>query len=336
MDFLTTAASSWWTWPPGARKRCTFPRRFRLHLPGGARPTWPSSTFTPRPTWSWGPAPSPPCRCRAPAWAWSPGRTGTASPIPLHLFAGMELKLSGFDFIVISGTAPNPVYLWLHDGIADVSPGFPLPRDNWEAVDALRRELGEDLVQVLLAGTGPCLSLGYWASADRVGLGRVFNDKGLRAVCTRGLGILDAADPEVFAETCVGLVSEVRDSLPAGRHGLEGSYRCSRDGNAITRLPSCTAAAPASPAPYDCNIYLKTEEDPSSMAQDGGGRTRHALDRCPRSGPDGRERPATSRRSAPAAPCRASGRLSLRRGGCRPGCLRPGPGGSRSRGLGGG
>ena len=74
---------------------------------------------------------------------------------PLHLFAGMELKLSGFDFIVLSGTAPEPVYLWLHDGIADISPAQSLPADNWEAVDALRRELGEDLVQVVLGGAFP-------------------------------------------------------------------------------------------------------------------------------------------------------------------------------------
>jgi aldehyde:ferredoxin oxidoreductase len=188
---------------------------------------------------------------------------------PLHLFAGMELKLSGFDFVVLQGTAPDPVYLWLHDGIADISPASSLPRDNWEAVDALRRELGEDLVQVLLAGTGPCLNLGYWAGTDRVGLGRAFNDKGLRAVCARGLGILDAADPEAFAETCVSLVGEVRDSLPAGRHGLEGivslleGRECDYPSSLLHRRRACFAC------PYDCNIYLKTEEDPSSMAQEG-------------------------------------------------------------------
>jgi aldehyde:ferredoxin oxidoreductase len=188
---------------------------------------------------------------------------------PLHLFAGMELKLSGFDFVVLQGTAPDPVYLWLHDGIADISPASSLPRDNWEAVDSLRRELGEDLVQVLLAGTGPCLNLGYWAGTDRVGLGRAFSNKGLRAVCARGLGILDAADPEAFAETCASLVGEVRDSLPAGRHGLEGivslleGRECDYPASLMHRRRACFAC------PYDCNIYLKTEEDPSSMAQDG-------------------------------------------------------------------
>ncbi len=188
---------------------------------------------------------------------------------PLHLFAGMELKLSGFDFVVIGGAAPEPVYLWLHDGIADVSPAADLPRDNWEAVDALRRELGEDLVQVVLAGTGPCLNLGYWASADRAGLGEAFSDRNLRAVCARGLGILDAAEPEAFAETCAGLVAAVRDSLPAGKHGLEGlvglleGRECGYPAPLLHRRRACYAC------PYDCNIFLKTEEDPSSMAQDG-------------------------------------------------------------------
>ncbi len=181
----------------------------------------------------------------------------------------MELKLSGFDFIVLSGTAPEPVYLWLHDGIADVSPASSVPADNWEAVDALRRELGEDLVQVVLAGNGPCLNLGYWASADRVGLGASFKEKNLRAVCARGLGILDAADPEAFAESCAGLLAEVRDGLPAGKHGLEGivglleGRECGYPSALLHRRRACFAC------PYDCNIFLKTEEDPSYMAQDG-------------------------------------------------------------------
>ncbi len=188
---------------------------------------------------------------------------------PLHLFAGVELKLSGFDFVVVSGAAAEPAYLWLHDGIADVLPAAGLPRDNWEAVDALRRELGEDLVQVVLAGEGPCLSLGYWASADRAGLGGAFREMGLRAVCARGLGILDAADPGAFAETCAGLVAAVHASLPAGKRGLEGLVGLAEGRECGYPLPLLHRRRSCFACPYDCNIFLKTDEDPSSMAQDG-------------------------------------------------------------------
>jgi len=194
---------------------------------------------------------------------------GSFTHTPLHLFAGVELKLSGFDFVVVQGSSAEPLYLWLHDGIADLEPAAGLPRDNWEAVDSLRRELGEDLVQVLIAGEGPCLGLGYWASADRVGLGRAWREMGLRAVCARGLGILDAADPEGFAGACADLVGEVRASLPEGRHGLEGILGLLRGKDCDYPLPLLHRRRSCFACPYDCNDFLKTEEDPSLMGQEG-------------------------------------------------------------------
>ncbi|HIJ16599.1 MAG TPA: hypothetical protein HA364_02315, partial [Thermoplasmata archaeon] len=39
--------------------------------------------------------------------------------MPLLGFAGVELKLAGFDFIVIKGESPEPGYLWARDGIVE-------------------------------------------------------------------------------------------------------------------------------------------------------------------------------------------------------------------------
>ncbi len=191
------------------------------------------------------------------------------SHTPLHLFAGMELKLSGFDFVIIKGGSADPLYLWLHDGIADLEEAEALPRDGWEAVDALRRELGEDLVQVLIAGEGPCLGLGYWSSADRVGLGKAWRERGLRAVCARGLGILDAAEPDAFAETCARLLGEVRGSLAPIGHGLEGIIERLGGKEFDYPLPLLHRRRSCFSCPYDCNDFLKTEEDPARMDADG-------------------------------------------------------------------
>jgi hypothetical protein len=35
-------------------------------------------------------------------------------------FWGAELKHAGFDAIVVKGRAPHPVYLWVHDGEAEI------------------------------------------------------------------------------------------------------------------------------------------------------------------------------------------------------------------------
>ena len=37
-------------------------------------------------------------------------------------FFGAELKKAGFDGVVVEGRAPRPVYLWVHDGEAEVEP----------------------------------------------------------------------------------------------------------------------------------------------------------------------------------------------------------------------
>ena len=79
--------------------------------------------------------------------------TGKISHVPLNLDAGMELKYSGFDYIVIKGNADKPVYLWIHDGILDINDAEALwGKDTWAATDHIRSEMGDDLIQVLGIG----------------------------------------------------------------------------------------------------------------------------------------------------------------------------------------
>ena len=37
-------------------------------------------------------------------------------------FWGPELKMAGFEAIVVKGRAPQPVYLWIQDGVAEIRP----------------------------------------------------------------------------------------------------------------------------------------------------------------------------------------------------------------------
>ena len=67
-------------------------------------------------------------------------RTGTLCHAPLTLYAGMELKYSGFDYLVIKGQSEKPVYLWLHDGIADIQGAEDLwGKDCWESTEGVRK-----------------------------------------------------------------------------------------------------------------------------------------------------------------------------------------------------
>lgn len=123
---------------------------------------------------------------------------------PFCLYAAMEMKYSGFDYLVIKGIAKKPVYLWLHDGIADVKDaGDYWGKTPWEVADlkaGLRKELSDELVQFLTIGRAgeECLDIAqilinFWASGDRWGFGKILGAKRLKSIAMRGMGLLEIA-----------------------------------------------------------------------------------------------------------------------------------------------
>ncbi len=107
---------------------------------------------------------------------------------------GPELKMAGFEAIVIKGRAPRPVYLWIHDGQAELRSAEHL----WgtftaEAQSAIRTELGDEKIRVLQTGiAGENLVPFAGLTNDlrhfngRNGMGAVMGSKKLRAVAVRG------------------------------------------------------------------------------------------------------------------------------------------------------
>jgi aldehyde:ferredoxin oxidoreductase len=146
--------------------------------------------------------------------------SGKVSHVPLNLDAGMELKYSGFDYLVIKGKADKPVYLWIHDGILDINDADDLwGKDTWAVTDHIRSEMGDDLIQVLSIGEAgekgselAQFGINYWQSPDRLGFGRLFGDKNLKLIAIRGMGLLEISEPEEFVEDCAELVATLRSS----------------------------------------------------------------------------------------------------------------------------
>jgi len=154
--------------------------------------------------------------------------TGRVSHVPLSLDAGMELKYSGFDYIVIKGISEKPVYLWIHDGIADISDADDLwGQDVWTATDRIRDLMGDDLIQVIGIGEAgekgsdlAQISINYWQSGDRMGFGNLFGKKRLKLIALRGMGLLEIAEPEEFIEKCGELLSAVKSGGAAKIRGI--------------------------------------------------------------------------------------------------------------------
>lgn len=109
-------------------------------------------------------------------------------------FFPAEMKFAGFDGIVIRGKAEKPVYLWIHDGQAEIRPAEHLKgKTTTQTMDLIRAELGDDKVEI--AGIGPAgeaqsrlaaiINMGNRANG-RTGMGAVMGSKNLKAVAVRG------------------------------------------------------------------------------------------------------------------------------------------------------
>jgi aldehyde:ferredoxin oxidoreductase len=203
-------------------------------------------------------------------------RTGVLSHSPFCLYGGMELKFTGFDFVVIKGQAQEPVYLWLHDQVANIHGASGLwGKDTWETTDELRRALGEDLIQVLCigeAGERVCgaseIILNYWSIGDRMGFGDVLGRKKVKAIAMRGLGIFDLSKPAEFVEECSQLHLSIRSGSISGYRGniefpdyLENASLKSWVERLVHRCNSCFGC------PYPCNTFLKYREESSVMQE---------------------------------------------------------------------
>ena len=115
-----------------------------------------------------------------------------------------ELKRAGFDGIVIRGRSPKPVYLWLHDGQAELRDASHLRgRFTASVEDAIREELSDARIQILQCGPAAERGVRYGAlisnanrANGRTGMGTVAAAKRLRAVAVRGHSRPELADPE--------------------------------------------------------------------------------------------------------------------------------------------
>ena len=109
---------------------------------------------------------------------------------------GPELKNAGWEAIVVTGRAAQPVYLWIHNDQIEIRDA----RNIWgqepeKAQDQIRAELGDKLIRILQIGiggenlvrfAGMTNELRHYAA--RCGIGAVMGSKNLKAIAVRGTG----------------------------------------------------------------------------------------------------------------------------------------------------
>ena len=109
-------------------------------------------------------------------------------------FWGPELKMAGFEAIIIKGKSAEPVYLWIQDGQAELRSAKHLwGRTPLDVQKDIRSELGDDKIRVLQIGPAgenlvryACITNDLRHFNGRNGMGAVMGSKNLRAVAVRG------------------------------------------------------------------------------------------------------------------------------------------------------
>ncbi len=202
--------------------------------------------------------------------------TGKVCHAPFTLYAGLELKYSGFDYLVIKGKSQKPVYLWIHDGVADISDAKEIwGKDVWASTDAIRELMGDPLIQVLAIGKAgesesdfAQVNINYWASGDRWGFGKLFGQKKLKLVALRGMSLLEVANAEGFISQCKELLLTLKAGAFAGKKGIgEISAAIGEEdiqkwlGPLVHRHQSCFNT------PFSTNTFVFLDEDPKLLKE---------------------------------------------------------------------
>ncbi len=121
---------------------------------------------------------------------------------------GAELKMAGYDHIVITGKAEHPVYLWIdNDRVQFRDARFLRGKNTWETDELIREDLGERTAQVACIGPAgenlvrfAAIICNHARAAARCGPGAVMGSKNLKAIAVRGDRGIQVADKMALQE----------------------------------------------------------------------------------------------------------------------------------------
>ena len=173
-----------------------------------------------------------PTGCRS-TWCGRSPLTGIWDEANMGGHWGAELRFAGFDGLVVTGRAAEPVYLWIHDGQAEVRPaGHLWGLDHFETFEALRAETdpkaqlacigpaGENLVRFANVMQG---GQGHARTAGRGGMGALLGSKNLKAIVVRGTGKPTYPDQAAFRAFVREINQHIRtNSLGMSQLGTAG------------------------------------------------------------------------------------------------------------------
>jgi aldehyde:ferredoxin oxidoreductase len=141
-------------------------------------------------------------------------------------YFGTELKMAGYDMIILEGKAPHPVYLWIDNDTVelrsaqDIWGKTSLESDTW-----LREQTHIEARTMVIGPAGERLSRisgvmfdGHRASG-RTGVGAVVGSKNFKGIAVRGTKGVEVADVDGFKQAVRNAYQKLHDH-PVAAEGL--------------------------------------------------------------------------------------------------------------------
>ncbi|HLC22958.1 MAG TPA: aldehyde ferredoxin oxidoreductase C-terminal domain-containing protein, partial [Dehalococcoidia bacterium] len=153
--------------------------------------------------------------------------TNGATSTQANGFMGAYMKFSGYDAVVFHGMAKRWVYLYMHDGKAELRDARQLiGKNTWETEEAIKAELGYREKEASVFCIGPAGEnlvkfAGIFGDKDHAaghnGVGAVMGSKKLKAFCAvRGRTSLKVADPARLLPTIEAIWTAIQND-PLGK-----------------------------------------------------------------------------------------------------------------------
>jgi aldehyde:ferredoxin oxidoreductase len=113
-------------------------------------------------------------------------------------FWGPELRKAGFDGILVTGRAVDPVYLWIHNGRVEIRKAVHLwGLDTYHTQTAILADIDEMNPRVAVIGPAgesqipmALILTDHGRVAGRTGMGAVMGSKNLKAIAVKGNGVV--------------------------------------------------------------------------------------------------------------------------------------------------
>ncbi|MFW6117257.1 MAG: aldehyde ferredoxin oxidoreductase family protein [Thermoproteota archaeon] len=143
--------------------------------------------------------------------------TGAYGEAEVGGFWGAEIKKAGFDAVIVEGEAVDPVYLWIHNGKAEIKDASHVwGMELKEAQQTLQKDLDDKSVKAALIGPGgenqvrfASVINGLNHVAGRCGLGAVMGSKKLKAVTVKGSSKVKIANSDRLQKLAQWMASNV-------------------------------------------------------------------------------------------------------------------------------